>query len=99
MADKNILFLANFGATIRQLRIQERISRSNFGKVIGMSVFKIDQLENGKMDVDLEAVFDITYALQVTTATFFEIVEARKFQETSQCLAKENHQTENKTCL
>jgi DNA-binding XRE family transcriptional regulator len=72
-------FLANFGATIRQLRISDRISRVRFGKIIGLSVHKIDQLEDGKLDVDLELLLSITRALSLTPSTFFRIEENSRY--------------------
>jgi hypothetical protein len=71
--------LTNFGATIRKLRISDKISRVCFGKIIGLSIYKVDQLEDGKLDIDLGLLFSITRALRVTPATFFEIEENSRY--------------------
>jgi transcriptional regulator with XRE-family HTH domain len=68
-------FLINFGATIKQLRISDKISRTQFGNAVGLSVFKVGQLENGMLDIDLKLFYSITKVLSVSPATFFEIKE------------------------
>jgi DNA-binding XRE family transcriptional regulator len=68
-------FLINFGATIKQLRISDKISRTHFGNLVGLSVFKVDQLEKGMLDIDLQLFYSITKVLSVTPSAFFEIKE------------------------
>jgi DNA-binding XRE family transcriptional regulator len=68
-------FLINFGATIKQLRISDKISRTQFGNSVGLSIFKVDQLEKGMLDIDLQLFYSITKVLSVTPSAFFEIKE------------------------
>jgi len=70
------VFLVNLGAAIKQQRVSDKISRSRFGKLTGLTVFKVDQLESGKLDIDIQLVLFITSALSVTPSAFFEIAES-----------------------
>ncbi len=69
-------FLVKLGAAIKQQRVSDKISRSRFGKLTGLTVFKVDQLESGKLDIDIKLVLFITSVLSVTPSAFFEIAES-----------------------
>ena len=73
---KTRAFLRGFGKCIRTLRIERKVTRACLGKQIGLSVFRIDQLETGKLDLDVVRASEIISALCLTSNILFPEAES-----------------------
>ena len=61
-------FLAEFGATVRELRKGKNLSQEELALEIGMDLTSINEIENGRRNPTLRTVVKIANALGVRPA-------------------------------
>ena len=64
--EKASAFLKALGVSIRSVRLERKVTRKSLGHQIGLSVFGIDQLEQGKLDIDMVRVSRIINSLCIS---------------------------------
>lgn len=69
-------YLYAFGQRLRSLRIKRCITRVHLAKAVGLSVYRLDQIEAGKFDTDFLTVFEILQALNFSSSALLEDLSA-----------------------
>ena len=72
---KATIFLQSLGKSIRCLRLERKITRNRLGHQLGLSVFKIDLLEQGRLDIDVLQISKILGTFRVSSTVLFREAE------------------------